>query len=416
MVRSRIILFLLVCTASALYCAGRHEAVKPDDQKGFEIFDQKCSLCHDLKRVFTLERDEKAWRETVTAMCQKKDSDCENEIEIIVRYHVERQQKAQKLFEEKCSSCHKRKSIQSPPEVEKSPDEWRVTIRRMMGKTKEVISDEEIDTLVYYHIRAHSMMTLGKLEAQSRRLGLGSTNLFGRKCSTCHSLDKALYTLRDKESWQKTIQNMAKKKGSSIREQDISELVNFHVERQQKEQEIFLKDCTQCHLPHLSSGIGKPHNQWRNTAKQMMDRAGRKISEEELDIITRYHISYESTIARLSIRKCTRCHGRKRVITKTGLPVAWEQLIMEMSRKEGSHITSDDIEKLIQYHVAKQEIEQEIFEKDCSACHEPGETLKEQKSRYEWKEIIRSMMARTGRMITDQEVDILIDFHIRRER
>jgi len=182
---------------SALHCTGQLETIKPDDQKSSVIFDQKCSRCHDLKRVFTLKRDENVWRETVTAMCQKKDSDCEDEVDIIVRRHMQRQQK----------------------------------------------------------------------------------------------------------------------------------------------------------------------------------EAGIKISEEELNILTRYHISYEKTIADLSMRKCARCHGRERVLTRTGLLVTWEQLIMEMSQKEGSHIIPDDIEKLVQYHVAKQKIEQETFEKDCSTCHEPEETL-----------------------------------------
>jgi len=70
--RNRIILSLLFCMTSALHCTGQLETIKPDDQKSSVIFDQKCSRCHDLKRVFTLKRDENVWRETVTAMCQKK--------------------------------------------------------------------------------------------------------------------------------------------------------------------------------------------------------------------------------------------------------------------------------------------------------------------------------------------------------
>jgi len=66
--------------------------------------------------------------------------------------------------------------------------------------------------------------------------------------------------------------------------------------------------------------------------------------------------------------------------------------------------------------VARQEIEQEIFRKDCSECHKPEETLKEEKTRDEWRETIRRMMAKTDKMITDEEVDTLIDYHIRRTR
>ena len=64
----------------------------------------------------------------------------------------------------------------------------------------------------------------------------------------------------------------------------------------------------------------------------------------------------------------------------------------------------------------KQKIEQQIFLKDCSGCHEPEETLKEKKSKDEWKQIIRRMMSKTDKMITDEELEILINYHIRRAR
>jgi cytochrome c2 len=286
----------------------------------------------------------------------------------------------------------------------------------MMEKTGKVMSDENIDTLIYYHIRAHSMITFAKLEAQSKILGLRSAKLFERKCSICHSLEKALHTLRDEESWKKTIQAMAKKKGSSITASDVSELVNFHVARQEKEQKLFLRDCSQCHPADIALESGKTHEQWRDTARKMMERAGKKISDEELDILTRYHVSYEKTLDSLFIKKCTRCHDRKRILTIKGTPQTLERIIVEMSEKEGSDITPNDIRRLVSYHVAKQKIEQEVFLKDCSECHEPEETLKEKKSKDEWRQTIRRMMAKTDKMITDEELDILINYHIRRAR
>ena len=94
--------------------------------------------------------------------------------------------------------------MHSPLEAEKTPDQWRATIRRMMKKAPEVINDEKVDTLMHYHIRAHNTITLGELQGESRVLGLGPAELFQRKCSTCHSLEKALHTLRDEESWKLT--------------------------------------------------------------------------------------------------------------------------------------------------------------------------------------------------------------------
>ena len=377
----------------------------------------KCSRCHDLKRVISLDRDEEAWRNIVTAMSKEKGSDIgEDEINIIVRYHRQREQKDRELFETKCSNCHKRMNMRSPLEAEKTPDQWRATIRRMMKKTPEVISDEKVDTLIHYHIRAHNMITLEELQGESRVLGLGPAELFQRKCSTCHSLEKALHTLRDEESWKKTIHDMAKKAGSGIIEKDVSELVNFHVARQKKEYELFLRDCSQCHPLDIALRPGKTHEQWRETATKMMERAGKEISDEELDVLTRYHIRYEKTMDSYSMKKCTRCHVTERILTEVGTKEAWTRIIVNMSEKEGSDITPDDVRKLVHYHVTKQEIEQEIFSRDCSKCHEPEDTLKEKKSRDEWRKTIRRMMAKIDKMIPDEEVDTLIDYHIRRAR
>lgn len=259
-------------------------------------------------------------------------------------------------------------------------------------------------------------VTSGKLKTQAKTLVLDSAELFERKCSICHSLGKSLHVLEEEESWQKTIQAMAKKRGSTITESDISELVNFHVARQKKEQELFLRDCFQCHPAYVALETGKTDEQWRQTARKMMEKAGRKISEEELDILTQYHIKYEKTMAILAMKKCSRCHSRERSFTPMGTAKTWERIIVNMSEKEGSDITSDDVRRLANYHVAKQKIEQEVFLKDCSKCHEPEETLKEKKSKDEWRQTIRRMMSKTDKMITDEELEILINYHIRRAR
>jgi mono/diheme cytochrome c family protein len=378
---------------------------------------RKCSKCHDLKRVVTLQRDEETWQKTVAAMCKKKGADiCKDEINIIARYHIQRQKKGREFFEKKCSGCHTRMSLRAPTEVEKTPDQWRATIRRMMAKTNEAMSDKEIDILIYYHVRAHAAIISERLETQSEILGLASAELFQKKCSGCHSLERPLRTLKDEESWRKTIQIMAKKEGSGITESDVAELVNFHMTRQRKERELFLRDCSQCHPVDVALQTGKTIEQWRATAKIMMNKGGKKVTNAELDILTRYHIRYEKSLADLAINACSRCHDPERTLTPSATGNDWERVIVEMSEKEGSGITYDDVRRLVQYHVAKQEIGQQVFKKDCSECHEPEETLKKKKSRDEWRQTIRRMMAKSSKMITDQEVDILINYHIARTR
>jgi mono/diheme cytochrome c family protein len=400
-------------------CSRQAEVVRPDDRPGHFVFEQRCSKCHDLNRAFTLERDEDAWTKLVAAMGQKTGSGINNdEVSMIVSYHVKRQQKARELFEQKCKNCHERMNLLSPPQMEKTPEEWRITVKRMMSKAGEVTDDETIDNLVYYHVRAHTLITSAKLEHESKTLGFPSAALFAQKCSTCHSLEIALQTIRDRESWRRTVLDMVKRAGGSITRGDIVELVNFHMERQNKEQEIFLRDCTQCHGPDVALGAAKTltHEKWRETADKMLRKAGKKITKEELDILTAYHSRYEKTMAEIAEKKCTQCHDSERIATRTETAESWNRIIVTMSEKEGSNITYSDVKRLVRYHVGRHKIEEETFARNCAECHQAEETLKEKKPRDEWRKTIRRMMAKTNRIISDEEVNILIAFHIRRFR
>lgn len=378
---------------------------------------EKCSQCHTSKRVLAMERDEGTWRKMVICMSQKSGSAIDKEeIGIIVGYHLKRQQKAQELLKQNCSNCHKRKNLHSPLEAEKSTKEWRSTIRRMMGKTGGVMSDESIDILMEYHTRAHNERTLENLRTESKSLAFGYVDLFGEKCSECHSLEKAIDSLRDEDAWQKTIETMAGKSGGNITDGEVSKLVNLHLERQKKEQELFLKDCTRCHGSDVALKLGKTQDEWRETAKKMATSDGKKMNDEELDILTHFHTRYEKTIARLSMDKCSGCHDRQRILMKTDTEDSWDETINAMSIKEGVDISYEDIKRLANYHMARQKIEQEVFKKDCSECHQSGDTLKKKLSREQWREIVRQMMSRTEKMINDEEVDTLIDYHIRKSR
>jgi len=378
---------------------------------------EQCSQCHTSKRILALERDEETWRKMVIGMSQKVGSAIDKkEIDIIIGYHLKRQKKAQELLKQNCSNCHKRKDLHSPSEEEKSPKEWRKTIRRMMGKAGKTLGDENIDILMEYHTRAHNEKTLENLRTESKSLAFGYVDLFGEKCSECHSLEKAIDSFRDEGAWQMTIEAMAEKSGGNITDSEISKLVDIHLERQKKERDLFLKDCTRCHGSDVALELGKTHDEWRETASKMMKSDGKKIDEEELDILTHFHTRYEKTIARLSMEKCSQCHDRQRILMKTGTEDSWNKTISAMSTKEGGAISHEDMKRLTNYHMARQKIEQEVFKKDCSECHQSGETLKKKMSREEWREIVRQMMSKTEKMINNEEIDTLIDYHIRKSR
>ncbi len=55
--------------------------------------------------------------------------------------------KAKRLFEKRCSSCHGLNRIKS---AQKNPDEWKTTVERMKGKKNSNISDEDSKVITEY--------------------------------------------------------------------------------------------------------------------------------------------------------------------------------------------------------------------------------------------------------------------------
>ena len=74
---------------------------------GAELFKSKCSNCHEPELALREYRSESVWRDTILRMKQLHKADIsKKEIELLVKYHVERQEKEAALFKEKCEKCH----------------------------------------------------------------------------------------------------------------------------------------------------------------------------------------------------------------------------------------------------------------------------------------------------------------------
>jgi len=240
--------------------------------------------------------------------------------------------------------------------------------------------------------------------------------LFQTKCSTCHTLERALIVGKDGVAWRKTILEMQKKEGSEITEDDVEKLVRYHVERQKREREIFEKDCSGCHELDRSVGKLKTHSGWCETIKRMQNKAPGAICDEEIDVLVNYHLREGRMLSDLFLKKCSKCHSPERTLRVYGDWMIWEKTILEMQNKYGSDITASDARKLIKYHVEMQKEEQEIFEKDCILCHPAERSLDKQHTRSEWCEIIRDMQKKAPDIICDEEIDILVNYHIRKSQ
>lgn len=408
----------IICTSCLLLvfliflaCAAPIEA---PPSKCFPLFETKCSTCHTLERVLIAGKDETAWRKTILEMSKKEGSQItEDEVEKLVEYHVERQKREQEIFEKDCCQCH---CLKRSLTKQMTPSEWRKTIRRMQKKAPETIGDEDIDLLVNFHIRSQRTKMWRMLNASLGREPVSSVDLFMTKCSTCHTLERALITTKDEAAWRKTILEMRRKEGSKITEDEAERLAEYHVERQKKEQEIFEKDCSQCHELDRSIGKLKTHSGWCETIRRMQNKAPGAICDEETDVLVYYHVRKGKMLSDLFLKKCSKCHSPERALRAHGDWIIWEKTILEMKNKHGSGITANDAKKLIKYHVKMQKEEQEIFEKDCALCHPAERSLGEKHTPSEWREVIRRMQKKAPDLISDEEIDILVNYHVRRSQ
>lgn len=57
------------------------------------------------------------------------------------------EEKTKDLFEKRCSACHGIKRVTS---IQKTPDEWNKTVQRMKAKKNSNITDEDAKTITDY--------------------------------------------------------------------------------------------------------------------------------------------------------------------------------------------------------------------------------------------------------------------------
>ncbi|MEW6327943.1 MAG: hypothetical protein AB1487_10200 [Thermodesulfobacteriota bacterium] len=109
--------------------------------------------------------------------------------------------------------------------------------------------------------------------------------IFKARCSRCHSVERALTATKDEAAWRQTIILMSQKEGSEITQDEIEKLVYFHIERQKREQELFYRDCGQCHEPRRSLARARTRAEWRGIIKRMLAKSPGLASEEDIELL-----------------------------------------------------------------------------------------------------------------------------------
>lgn len=124
------------------------------------LFEEKCSLCHTLDRVFLIPLTDESRRHIVLRMRERApDWISEEEARLILDYlsrapraivpRKEVSGDAAAIFRQRCSACHSLERVYLKLEESRAPS-WMHIVKRMREKAPQWLTDEETEQIVQY--------------------------------------------------------------------------------------------------------------------------------------------------------------------------------------------------------------------------------------------------------------------------
>jgi mono/diheme cytochrome c family protein len=383
---------------------------------GSEIFKEKCAGCHELQRALLSVKGEDAWLATIKRMQEYSRGGITNqEIDILVRFHVSRQQEEASLFKEKCRKCHPSKRI---ADKNLTPEQTRALVLRMQQKAGNLISDADVDIIVNYHIKAQRVALQSTLQrivnpdAEPLTESKGSVvSLFLERCSTCHEPNVAMAVFKDEVLWRETIKRMQQYSDGAISDDDAGQIINLHVSEQRTEVDTFRKTCTRCHTEERVEERSLSADEWFKVIRRMQQKAPELITDEKVEIVAAYFHRREMTMASLFYDRCNDCHKSDRAREVSVKGNALDVLIQVVREKFAGEVQHQEIQTILSLHSQRQQREMEIFKQACSTCHPAGEKKKGSRSADEWVLFISELQNRMVDSHVENSVATQIRFH-----
>ena len=110
--------------------------------------------------------------------------------------------------------------------------------------------------------------------------------------------------------------------------------------------------------------------------------------------------------------KCSKCHDPELALRKYRSEDVWLQTITRMREEHQADISGQEAELLVEYHVERQKQEAVIFNEKCQKCH-PGKVFLERDfTPDQARAIIKRMQQKAGNTIEDEDVEIIVRYHI----
>ena len=207
-----VFVFVVIAIASFLFYQDFCQAKKNEKTYKYQhwkfLYEEKCSKCHTLERVFTDLKTEEEWKTCVLLMMSKNpkwitQEDCKHIIEeifsvredIIASVSQKKNYKdARLLFIDRCTKCHQVDRILNQ---NKTREEWKETVLRMRDNAPELFFRSDIAVIANYLAdRSHIM-----------REDVGA-EVMVNKCLICHEWGRILMVQKSKRDWEKCVREM----------------------------------------------------------------------------------------------------------------------------------------------------------------------------------------------------------------
>ncbi|MCI5148455.1 MAG: hypothetical protein D3916_03505 [Candidatus Electrothrix sp. MAN1_4] len=226
---------------------------------GRSLVTQKCSLCHNLDRIFGARKNQQEWRETVSRMTKTNgDADylTDQEAEDIVHFLInirkkekpigeisppEPSKEIEALIALKCSAgCH---ALDRVLRVHKNEKDWLETVNSMV----EITGNPNFLTPQQKKDIAHFLSTRKEREVRGVHHDVDNIDpLLDNKCNVCHDLNRIQRGDRTKDEWENIVNSMVESTGDpnylSVQEKEkiiniISQWGNEEPQEEQAEQD-----------------------------------------------------------------------------------------------------------------------------------------------------------------------------------
>lgn len=204
------LLLFAVCTLTSEAYGQTQETQEKFEYKAPQfLYEEKCSKCHTLERVFAEPKTENEWRICITRMIGKSplwitaeesvqiiDEIIGGKKDILVSTPIQKKQYAdvQLLFVDRCTRCH---PINRILKQNKTREEWQETILRMRENAPELFLDEDIPVITEYLAERGKIMR-DDIAAQ----------IMVEKCLVCHEVGRILLERKSRKGWEDCVVDM----------------------------------------------------------------------------------------------------------------------------------------------------------------------------------------------------------------